>query len=370
MTNSERWRRLEDICHDALERRVEDRSNFIAEACEGDEELRLEIELLLVNVGVADSRLGIGHSQIAIDGVSGDLIGHQIGPYRILSLLGVGGMGEVYRAWDGRLNREVALKVLPAKFALNADRLARFRREAQILASLNHPHIAAIYGLEESDGDSALVLELVEGPTLADRLAGGAIPVDEVQPIVQQILEALEAAHEQGIIHRDLKPANIKVREDGTVKVLDFGLAKAFDSGPAAIAASQSPASPGPATMTGMGVLLGTPAYMSPEQARGKAVDKRTDLWAFGCVFYEMLTGRRAFAGHEGTDALASVLTREPDWTLLPAGLSPAIGPYLKRCLQKNRKQRIGDAQTMRLAVEGAFETTVAEIPTPSVTHL
>jgi len=288
--------------------------------------------------------------------------GSRLGPYEILSLLGAGGMGEVYRARDAGLNRDVALKVLPDLFAADPDRSARFKREAQVLASLNHPNIAHVYGLEQSDGVQALVMELVEGPTLADRIAQGPIPIDEALPIAKQIAEALEAAHEQGIIHRDLKPANIKVRPEGTVKVLDFGLARALEpTSSSGVDATASPTITSPAMMTGVGMLLGTAAYMSPEQARGKAVDKRSDIWAFGCVLYEMLTGRRAFAGDEVSDVMASVLAREPDWSVLPPGLSPVIGTYIKRCLHKDRKQRIGDAQSLRLALEGAFDIAAAQ---------
>ena len=218
--------------------------------------------------------------------------GTRLGPYEVTAQIGVGGMGEVYRATDTNLKRAVAIKVLPESVAADAERLARFQREAEVLASLNHPHIAAIYGLERSDGTTALVMELVEGPTLADRIAQGPIPVDEALPIAKQIAEALEAAHEQGIIHRDLKPANIKVRPDGTVKVLDFGLAKAMDAVGSAPTVTQSPTITSPAMMTGVGMILGTAAYMSPEQARGKTADKRSDVWAFGCVLYEMLTGQ------------------------------------------------------------------------------
>src|SRR5678815_3082515 len=234
-------------------------------------------------------------------------------------------MGQVYRAHDTRLNRDVALKVLPDAFADDADRFARFTREAQTLASLNHPHIAAIYGLEEYDGLRALVMELVEGEDLSQRLARGPIPLDEALPIAKQIAEALEAAHEQGIIHRDLKPANIKVTPDGRVKVLDFGLAKltesnaALNSRPSAL--SMSPTITSPALVSGVGVLLGTAAYMSPEQAKGRPADKRSDIWAFGCVLFEMLGGRRAFIGDDVHDTLAAVLHGEPDWTQLPLNI-------------------------------------------------
>src|ERR1700730_14947841 len=240
-------------------------------------------------------------------------IGARLGPYEILSALGAGGMGEVYRARDTKLNRDVALKILPDAFGSDPDRLARFTREAQTLAALNHPNIAHLHGLEESGGVRALVMELVEGEDLSQRIARGAIPIDEALPIAKQIAEALEAAHEQGIIHRDLKPANVKVRPDGTVKVLDFGLAKAMES-PAANdpSVSQSPTITTPA-MTQAGMLLGTAAYMSPEQARGKPVDKRSDIWAFGAVLFEMLTGKRAFAGQEVSDVLGSLLAPGPD---------------------------------------------------------
>jgi eukaryotic-like serine/threonine-protein kinase len=265
-------------------------------------------------------------------------------------------MGEVYRATDTRLKRDVALKILPESFATDADRLARFQREAEVLASLNHPNIAAIYGIEESQGTRALVMELVEGPTLADRIAQGPIPVDEALPIARQIAEALEAAHEQGIIHRDLKPANIKVRPDGTVKVLDFGLAKALEpAGAMSPSATASPTITSPAMMTGVGVLLGTAAYMSPEQARGKVVDKRSDIWAFGCVLYEMLTGRSAFQGEDIGDILASVVKTEPDWGPLPDSTPTNIRLVLRRCLRKDRRQRLADAGAVRLEIEEAL---------------
>ena len=266
--------------------------------------------------------------------------GTRLGPYEITALIGEGGMGKVWRAHHGALNRDDALKVLPEAFASDPERVARFRREAQVLASLNHPHIAHVHGLEQADGSQALVMELVEGPTLADRIADGAIAVDEALAIARQIAEALEAAHEQGIVHRDLKPANIKVRPDGTVKVLDFGLAKAMEpAGGMSASVSMSPTITSPVMMTGVGVLLGTAAYMSPEQARGKAVDKRSDIWAFGCVLYEMLTGRRAFDGEDTADVLAAVLNKEPQLEKVPARMRR----LLAKCLEKNPKRRLRD---------------------------
>jgi eukaryotic-like serine/threonine-protein kinase len=282
--------------------------------------------------------------------------GTRLGPYEITGQIGVGGMGEVYRATDSNLKRSVAIKVLPDAFACDVERLARFQREAEVLASLNHTNIAAIYGLERADGTTALVMELVEGPTLADRIAVARIAVDEALPIARQIAEALEAAHEHGIVHRDLKPANIKLRGDGTVKVLDFGLAKALEpAGATSVGVALSPTITSPALMTGAGMLLGTAAYMSPEQARGKPVDKRADLWAFGCVLYEMLSGRQAFEGDEVTDVLARVIEREPDLTALPANTPAAIRRLLRRCLEKDRKRRLADAADARLEIDDAL---------------
>ena len=254
-------------------------------------------------------------------------------------------MGEVYRARDTKLNRDVALKVLPDSFVHDSERVARFRREAQVLASLNHPHVGGIYGLEDANGVTALVLELVEGPTLADRIAQGPLRIDEAQAIARHIVEALEAAHEQGIIHRDLKPANIKVRADGTVKVLDFGLAKTMEPAAGTSSMSESPTITTPA-MTRAGIILGTAAYMSPEQARGQAIDKRVDIWAFGCVLFEMLTGRMTFSGDTVSDTIAAILERPPDWSRLPAATPPNLRLVLERCLQKDPKRRwrdIGD---------------------------
>ena len=281
--------------------------------------------------------------------------GQRLGPYEVIALLGSGGMGEVYRAHDTNLGRDVALKVLPTAFALDPGRLARFKREAQVLAALNHPHIAAIYGLEESPGGLALVLELVDGPTLADRLVHGPLPLDETWPIARQISEALEAAHDHGIIHRDLKPANVKVRADGTVKVLDFGLAKAFDRTAidSAADASQSPTLISPAA-TRVGVILGTAAYMSPEQARGKTVDKRADVWAFGCVLYEMLVGTRPFDGDDVSQTMARVIEREPDWEALER-VAPSVVRLVRRCLQKDIHQRLRDIADARLQLLDAI---------------
>jgi eukaryotic-like serine/threonine-protein kinase len=275
--------------------------------------------------------------------------GTRLGVYEVVASIGVGGMGEVYRATDTTLGRQVAIKILPDAFAANPERMARFEREAKTLASLNHPSIAAIYAAEKSAGLHAIVMELVEGDDLSQRVARGAIPIEEALPIAKQIAEALEAAHEQGIIHRDLKPANIKVRSDGTVKVLDFGLAKAME--PTAGSSpnlSMSPTITTPA-MTQAGMILGTAAYMSPEQARGKAIDKRTDVWAFGCVVYEMLTGRAAFAGDTLPDTIAAILEREPNWSVLPAATPAPIRRLLLRCLDKDAKRRlrdVGDART------------------------
>jgi eukaryotic-like serine/threonine-protein kinase len=278
-----------------------------------------------------------------------NMIGVQLGAYEIVGKLGEGGMGEVYRARDTKLKREVALKLLPDLFAHDPERLARFEREAHVLASLNHPHIAQIHGVEESGGVRALVMELVEGDTLAERIAHGPIPLEEALPIARQIADALEAAHDAGIIHRDLKPANIKVRGDGTVKVLDFGLAKPGSTArPASGTELNSPTITSPAALTMGGVMLGTAAYMAPEQAKGKAVDKRADIWAFGCVLYEMVTGRRPFEAEDITDTIVAVVSREPDWTRVP---SPVL-PLLQQCLQKDPRRRLRDIGDIWLLVD------------------
>ena len=293
--------------------------------------------------------------------------GTRLGPYEIIAPLGAGGMGEVYRARDSKLDREIAIKVLPALFAADPDRLRRFEREAKTLASLNHPNIAQVYGV--IDQPPALIMELVHGEDLAERLKRGAIRQDEAIPIAKQIAEGLEAAHERGIIHRDLKPANIKIGEDGTVKVLDFGLAKAAVQNVNPVANDgvetlhddplmNSPTVTSAATLPGL--ILGTAAYMAPEQARGKIVDKRADIWAFGCVFYEMLTGYRAFAGNDVSDTLALILTKDADWRLLPAATTAPVRTLLRRCLQKDPRNRLRDLGDARLQLQEALDEPAA----------
>jgi hypothetical protein len=284
--------------------------------------------------------------------------GTRLGVYEVTAQIGEGGMGEVYRARDTKLNRDVALKVLPNSFADDPDRLARFTREAQTLAALNHSNIAHIHGLEESGGVRALVMELVDGEDLAQRLVRGPIPVDEALPIARQIADALEAAHEAGIIHRDLKPANIKIRLDGTVKVLDFGLAKALDpAGSAPAVALQNSPTITSQVMSGHGLILGTAAYMAPEQARGRAVDKRADIWAFGVVLYEMLTGERAFKGDGPSDVLAAVLRQEIDWKALPSTTPPSIRRLLERCLDRDPRRRLHDIGDARIEIEDGLKS-------------
>jgi serine/threonine-protein kinase len=294
--------------------------------------------------------------------------GTRIGSFEITGPIGVGGRGEVYRATDTNLGRQVAIKVLPGAVAADAERLARFQREAEVLASLNHPNIAAIHGLEKSGGQTALVMELVEGPTLADRIAEGPIPVDEALAIARQMADALEAAHEQGIVHRDLKPANVKVRPDGTVKVLDFGLAKAMEPADAtASGLTRSPTITSPA-VTQRGVILGTAAYMSPEQARGRPVDRRADIWAFGVVLYELLTGRRAFEADDVSLTLARVLEREVDFAALPPGMPSRVMRTLRVCLLKDPRQRASAIHDVRLALDGAFDAE-SDHPPSTVTR-
>jgi len=289
--------------------------------------------------------------------------GTKLGSYEVVAQIGAGGMGEVYRAHDTKLARDVAIKVLPEAFAHDAERLSRFQREAKMLAALNHPNIATIHGLEQSGGTSYLVMELVPGETLQERVKReGHVPVEEALGIAKQIAEALEAAHEKGIIHRDLKPANVKVTPEGKVKVLDFGLAKAFAGDTSREDIGNSPTLSMAATM--QGVILGTAAYMSPEQAKGKAVDKRTDIWAFGCVLYELLTGKQTFHGEDVTDILAAVVRAEPDWSLLPPSTPRKIRDLLRRCLQKDKALRLRDAGDARIEIHEALTFPATAEPT------
>jgi len=347
--DQERWRRVEELFHAALEREPEARQAFLEVACGEDTDLRRQVELLLAKEEEAGSFLETPamRDMTVTQTATGALLGRQFGPYRIMSPLGAGGMGEVYRAHDSKLGRDVAIKTLPAEFARDPERLARFRREARTLASLNHPNIAAIYGLEESGDVDCLVLELVEGETLR-----GPLPIDRVLDYARQVAAALEAAHGKGIIHRDLKPANVKVTPQGTIKVLDFGLAKAM-GGP-----EQNQDLPQSVTLTGVetlaGHIVGTPGYMSPEQARGRDVDKRTDIWAFGCLLYELLTGKRAFPGETLSDTIAAVLAREPDWQALPAKTPAKVRELLRQCLQKDANRRLNNIADARRTIEQA----------------
>jgi hypothetical protein len=355
---ADRRRQTSQLYHAALLKAVPDRAAFVREACGSDDVMQREVESLLALDGSAQNFLNapaVAAAAIDVDQVS--LIGRQLGAYRVDAWLGAGGMGEVYRARDTKLGRDVAIKILPRLFVSEPERLARFEREARVLASLNHPHIGAIYGLEDVDGIPALVLELIDGVTLADRLAKGPLPVRDALTIAAQIADGLEAAHEKGIVHRDLKPANVKITPEGMVKVLDFGLAKAAVGSETGVA--QSPTVTVGATREG--AIFGTAAYMSPEQAAGKPADKRSDLWAFGIVLFEMLTARPVFAGETMSHVLAAVLTTEPDWTTLPAETPAPIRTLLRRCLEKDRKRRLESAADARLDIDDALAAPPAE---------
>jgi len=384
VTTSDRWQHVEQLYHEALAHDERDRQVFLRDACLGDEGLRREVESLLSCADPGDflgpTMLEAMAAAIEPDETPRPLVGQRLGPYEIGSLLGAGGMGDVYRARDTKLGREVAIKILPEAFISDADRRSRFEREARLLASLNHPHIGAIYGFEERDGIHGLVLELIEGQTLAERLgqrgetasaivvggtpkeavsdsSGRPLPIVEALTIARQIADALEAAHEKGIVHRDLKPANIALTRDGVVKVLDFGLAK-VGAEETFHDVTHSPT----ITIAGTneGVILGTASSMSPEQARGRAVDKRADIWAFGCVLYEMLTGRKAFGGETVSDTIAAILEREPDWAALPTTTPAAIRRLLRRCLEKDAKRRVRDIADARLEIDEALREPAA----------
>ncbi len=355
--NPERWPDVSRVFAAATALNGPARDAYLDGACVHDPGLRAAVESLL---GAHDNAGSFGEAPVLkpLGTVKRLAPGSQLGPFRIETWLGAGGMGEVYRAHDTKLQRAVAIKVLPDSFAQDPDRLARFEEEARALAALNHPHVGAIYGLEESAGVAALVLEFVEGPTLAERLAVGPPAFDEVVWIARQFAEGLEAAHERGIVHRDLKPANIKITPDGNVKILDFGLAKTAGSPPGA---ALTPSTTSPRGATQFGAILGTVGYMSPEQARGQAVDKRTDIWAFGCVLFEMCAHQPPFAGATISDAQAAVIEREPEWKLLRAGTPASLVRVLRRCLTKDPKLRLRDIGEARIALSP--DSAAADLP-------
>ncbi len=344
------WSRIEAIFHDALDTPERERAAFLDLACGGDPKTREHVELLIAQVAKSEASFEQEFREAAREAFvtsEQNMQGRTIGHYEVRTLLGAGGMGEVYLARDTRLARDVAIKILPAEFALDRDRLARFKKEAQIIASLNHPNIAAIHELGELEGKPYLVLELVDGQTLAERLKRSALPLDEAMKIARQVSEGLEAAHARDIIHRDLKPANIKVTSEGKVKILDFGLAKHIRNDDVAMD-SKSP------EVTAAGMILGTATYMSPEQAKGQSVDQRTDIWSFGCVFYEMLTGRAAFDGASTVEILASIAYAEPDWSALPPALPLGIADLVRRCLRKDTSRRLHSIADARIQIEDA----------------
>jgi serine/threonine protein kinase len=345
--NPDRWQQITKIFHAALERDEKSRGTFLDDACRHDPSLRAEVDRLITSHREAGA---FGETPLAASAVH-LAPGTAFGAYLVSGLLGAGGMGEVYRARDPKLGRDVAIKVLPAEVANDPDRLSRFTREARLLASVNHPNVGAIYEVEDAGGLRGLVLELIEGPTLADRLGGGALPVREALGIARQIAAALEAAHAKDIIHRDLKPSNVKLTPASVAKVIDFGIAKGFADDPG-----------GSMTATSTGMIVGTAAYMSPEQARGGPIDKRTDIWAFGCVLYEMLTGRQPFDAGTASDQIARILEHEPAWDRLPATVPPAIARLLKRCLNKDPSERLHDIADARLEIADAMSLPPSSI--------
>jgi serine/threonine-protein kinase len=363
-----RWRRIEEICQAALERQPGDREAFLCDACGGDDAVRQEIETVLANLPRAEMFLEQPLAEVAAQMLEGTpdpvLTGLKLNALTIGPLIGAGGMGQVYRARDAELDRDVAVKVLLPEFARDADAVARFAREARVLATLNHPNIAQIHGLEKSDATTAIVMELIDGETLTERIGHGPAAVSDMLPVARQIAEALEAAHDHGVIHRDLKPGNIKIKADGTVKVLDFGLAKSIQQTPPE--ADAPVISADPSTMPGM--ILGTTAYMAPEQARQKPVDRRVDIWALGCVMFEMLTAQPAFTGETPSDVLVRIIEHEPDWQALPATTPPAIRRLLHRCLEKSARHRLDSAAVVRLELdEAARQPASASSTDPAV---
>ena len=348
--NPELWQKVEELFHQALEQPMVERQTFLAQSCGQDDELRQEVEMLLARDAQAASFLEVSAivNLPATLAPAGSLVGRTVGPYRIVSPLGAGGMGEVYRAHDSKLERDVAIKTLPHAFARDPGRLARLRREARTLASLNHPNIAAVYGLEESGEADYLIMELVEGETLR-----GTLPVATALDRACQVASALEAAHEKGIIHRDLKPGNVKVTPQGRVKVLDFGLAKAIWGPEGNQDLAQLDGATGMESVAGQ--IVGTPGYMSPEQARGEKVDKRADVWAFGCLLYELLTGKKAFPGETLPDTITAVLENEPDWHALPAKTPGDVRELLRRCMHKDASRRLADIANARRIMESAL---------------
>jgi serine/threonine protein kinase/Tol biopolymer transport system component len=356
------WERARELFQRALEQPDRDRAAFLADACAGDAEIQREVEQLIAAHAAADGFLETPAFDLGSDAEPFRPAlqpGDRLGPFEVLGVLGRGGMGEVYRARDARLGRDVAIKVLPRSLATDPQRLARFERESRMLASLNHPHIAAIHSVEQFEHVRLLVLELVEGPTLGDRLIGGPLLAQEALAVARDLAGALEAAHDRGIVHRDLKPANIKLATSSGIKLLDFGIAKAV--------VAHDPAAPGPAIGEGTveGAIVGTWSYMSPEQARGKPVDKRTDIWAFGCLLFEMLTGTQPFRGDTPSDTVAAVLEREPDWSRLPPTTAPGISRLLRRCLEKDPARRLHDMADARIEIEDALSNR-EDVPTRS----
>jgi serine/threonine protein kinase len=359
----EQWKQLKLLYGQARQLKSSERAAYLREACGGDTHLQLQVESLLENSDKAEVEAFMETPALA-EAADSPLHGRRIAHYAIVEQIGVGGMGEVYRAKDAKLGRDIALKVLPSSLVQDTNRRSRFEREARLLAALNHPNIAAIYGVEDAGEGYALVLELVEGPTIADRLKAGPISVKEALSIARQIANALEAAHEKNIVHRDLKPANIKIAANGVVKVLDFGLAKALESESVVEHASEAPTHASIATR--QGAILGTPAYMSPEQATGQSglLDTRTDIWAFGCVLYEMLSGQRPFPGNSISETIAGVLGLEPNWEVLPETAPEGVKRLLRRCLTKDPKQRLHHIANARIELDEALSASATNART------